>query len=198
DKVAAVGVHDVHRHRYAVAGVAAAPGYGDRAADAGGVVVRDGVVGAVAVGLAAATAAAAVAADQAHARERAVGTQRDVVRPGLRRGEAAGFGITRAVRAAVVGAGRRLAAEAPVHVGIAAAARGGDVEVRCPGRHVDRVVQPVAAGRREAGHRHAVLQNAATAPAAAHRHRLGAGVGRPVIVGHGQRHTVGAGGCVGL
>src|SRR5690606_1721432 len=128
-QVADIGVLDVHAHRAAGRGVAAAAGHRDRAVR--GAVVADRVVAAVAVGLRAAIVATAVVtatvtgrvvAQDAHARERRIALDPHVVRTGGRRAEAAALAVAGLVRAAVVGAVGRRAAELHVQVGITAAA----------------------------------------------------------------------------
>src|SRR5690606_40454085 len=99
---AAVGVAAVDRDLGVVRGIAAAAGDRDRAIHHPG--VRDAVVAAVAVGLLTAATADRVVADQAHARERRVGLQPDVVGARGRRGVGAALRVAALVRAAVVGA----------------------------------------------------------------------------------------------
>src|SRR5690606_21669855 len=126
-QVADVGVTDVHGDLGVARRLAAAAGDGDRALDLA--IVRDRVVGAVAVGLGTATAAGAVVADQADAGEARVGLHADVVGAGGGRGEAAGLRVAALVRTAVVAAVGRGAAVLDVQVGVTGATRDAEAQV---------------------------------------------------------------------
>src|SRR5690606_28057400 len=107
-----------------------------------------------------ATVTGRVVAQDAHARERGIALDPHVVRTGGRRAEAAALAVAGLVRAAVIGAVGRRAAELHVKVGIAAAAGHGEDQVRGTGRHGHGEVDRLAGRTRLAGHRNALGQGA--------------------------------------
>src|SRR5690606_6827542 len=165
--VAAVGVDHLDVDLGIVRRIAATTGHGDRAVDRSAL-VRQVVVGAVGVGLLAATATAGgVVADQADAGEARVRLQADVVRAGRRAGVGAALCVAALVRTAVVGAVGRRAAEPDVHVVIARAARRGEHQVGSAAGNDHGVDNVVAGGRGQSGRRDALGEHAAATAATA-------------------------------
>src|SRR5690606_18042148 len=165
--VAAVGVDHLDVDLGIVRRIAATARHGDRAVD-GSALVRQVVVGAVGVGLLAATATAGgVVADQADAGEARVRLQADVIRAGRRGSVGAALGVAALVRTAVVGAVGRRAAVLDVHVGIARATRRGEYEAGSAAGNDHGVDHVVAGGRGQAGRRDALGEDAAATAATA-------------------------------